>query len=58
MCTRCPSSREPSINDTIFSCKCKRGYYESNMNECSDCRNYKNPPTTHYCYSNCGDAKL
>ncbi|CAD8200347.1 unnamed protein product [Paramecium octaurelia] len=55
MCTRCPSSREPSISSTVFACNCKRGYYESNMKECSDCRNYSNPPTTHYCYSKCGD---
>ncbi|CAD8194118.1 unnamed protein product [Paramecium pentaurelia] len=55
MCTRCPSSREPSINQTVFACNCKRGYYESNMKECSDCRNYSNPPSTHYCYSKCGD---
>ncbi|CAD8117803.1 unnamed protein product [Paramecium sonneborni] len=55
MCIRCPSSREPSINQTVFACNCKRGYYESNMKECSDCRNYQNPPSTHYCYNKCGD---
>ncbi|CAD8067436.1 unnamed protein product [Paramecium sonneborni] len=55
MCIRCPITREPSTKTTIFSCICKRGYYESNMMECLDCRNYQNPPDTHYCYSKCGD---
>ncbi|CAK71424.1 unnamed protein product (macronuclear) [Paramecium tetraurelia] len=57
-CTRCPSTREPLItNNTLeFSCKCRRGYYESNEKECLSCNDYVNPPTTHYCYSKCGDG--
>ncbi|CAD8148962.1 unnamed protein product [Paramecium octaurelia] len=55
MCSRCPITREPSQNDTVFSCNCKRGYYESNMKECLSCKNYINPPISHYCYTNCGD---
>lgn len=28
------------------------------MKECSDCRFYLNPPSTHYCYSKCGDNHI
>ncbi|CAD8062024.1 unnamed protein product [Paramecium sonneborni] len=60
-CTRCPSTRVPKFKDnggdTIqFECKCRRGYYESYNQECSNCADYLNPPTNHYCYSNCGDS--
>ncbi|CAK66884.1 unnamed protein product (macronuclear) [Paramecium tetraurelia] len=59
-CTRCPSTREPQItNNTLqFSCKCRRGYYESNDKQCLSCQDYINPPVTHYCYSKCGDGIL
>ncbi|CAD8069547.1 unnamed protein product [Paramecium sonneborni] len=59
-CTRCPSTREPKLQGKegafSFECKCRRGYYESNQQECSSCEDYQNPPKTHYCYSNCGDG--
>ncbi|CAD8157663.1 unnamed protein product [Paramecium pentaurelia] len=59
-CTRCPSTREPLItNNTLqFSCKCRRGYYESNDKQCLSCNDYINPPISHYCYSKCGDGIL
>ncbi|CAD8071405.1 unnamed protein product [Paramecium sonneborni] len=57
-CTRCPTTREPSINDNAheFSCKCRRGYYESGNQLCLSCNDYINPPINHYCYSKCGDG--
>ncbi|CAD8148089.1 unnamed protein product [Paramecium octaurelia] len=61
-CTRCPTTREPkyhsgsSVNQ--FECKCRRGYYEINEQQCSSCADFLNPPISHYCYSNCGDGIL
>ncbi|CAD8045498.1 unnamed protein product [Paramecium primaurelia] len=59
-CTRCSSTREPQITNNVlqFSCKCRRGYYESNDKQCLSCNDYINPPITHYCYSKCGDGIL
>ncbi|CAD8146759.1 unnamed protein product [Paramecium octaurelia] len=59
-CTRCPSTREPKYESggsvSLFECKCRRGYYEVNQQECASCADYLNPPTSHYCYSHCGDG--
>ncbi|CAD8148104.1 unnamed protein product [Paramecium pentaurelia] len=58
-CTRCPNTREPKYKNSNvlqFECKCRRGYYETNNQECSSCSDYLNPPINHYCYSNCGDG--
>ncbi|CAD8151416.1 unnamed protein product [Paramecium pentaurelia] len=58
-CTRCSHTREPKYKNSnvlLFECKCRRGYYESNNQECSNCADYLNPPINHYCYSKCGDG--